>query len=57
MKFFIFIGLLFCFTSTLCLEFDCSADHLEECTQQLLKFSREDVPVPFNETEVQESCG
>lgn len=39
------------------LEYDCSPPNLENCTQQLLKYSREDVPVPENEEQVLQNCG
>lgn len=34
----------------------CATDRLEECTQNLMRYSNEDVPVPTTEQEVLDNC-
>lgn len=36
--------------------FDCDADKLEKCTQDLMRFGSDDIEVPSNEQEVLNSC-
>ena len=55
MWFKIAISLLVLFRLSEC-GYNCTSRQLEECTQNLLRFSKEDVPIPETEDEVRANC-
>lgn len=52
---FYIVFLLFSFTDGR--ELNCGEEILENCTEQLMQYSRDDVPVPETEDQVIENCG
>ncbi|KAI1285319.1 hypothetical protein HDE_11727 [Halotydeus destructor] len=50
------VALLYFASQVVAQKADCSAERLEQCTRNLLQYTKDDVPVPENEQQVLDNC-